>query len=531
MKRNPSVSDKKAGPMTPVARSLSSAASGLLLTGAFPGIGASYLAWIAFMPLLIALRGLSFWEGFRCGCIAGMVHYLSLLYWLVPTMGTYGPLPLYLSLPLLVLLGAYLSLFPALFSGGITRLPQSPTSLLFGIPGLWVFLEYLRSVLFTGFPWELIGYSQVNRLHLIQISDIFGVYGVSFLILFGNAALHNLYRFRNRRSNGKFNAALMSPLAAAVLVGLAWGYGAFRIRETDAMAAAAEKVRIAVVQGNIEQTLKWDSRYQAASIQKYLDLTRRAAAGTADLVVWPETATPFYFLQEAALSEQVLEGLRGLSPDFLIGSPVFEPRDGRIAYFNSAYLIDSKGKPFGRYDKAHLVPYGEYVPLKRWMPFLGKMVAHVGDFEAGAQGKVIDWRGRPLGTLICYEIIFPYLSRAQSRNGAQVLINITNDAWYGDTSAPHQHFLMAVFRAVENRRTLVRSANTGISGFIDPVGRILADTPLFQEAVKTREVPLLRKTSPYARFGDWFPLACAGLTALAGAFRPKRTESIRRTGS
>jgi len=522
MKKRIFSSKKEPHPMPFFFQAMLATGSGLLLTASFPDIGASGLAWIALIPLLAALRGLGFWEGFRCGFLAGMVHYLTLLYWLVPTMVRYGPLPLYMSVPLLVLLSAYLSLFPAVFAGTVTRLPLRSFSLLAGVPGLWVFLEYLRSTLFTGFPWEILGYSQVKWLHLIQISDILGVYGVSFLILSFNAVLFCLYLSRTRRlnSNPWFSGGVV--IWAILLIGLSWIYGELRIRQLDVNVAHAKKVRIAVVQGNIEQTLKWDPRYQAASVQTYLNLTRMGQKQSPDLVVWPETATPFYFLHDAELSLTVLKGIRDFKCDFMIGSPAYEPKGGRIGYFNSAYLIDSKGSVLGRYDKAHLVPYGEYVPLKRWIPFLGKMVAHVGDFTAGEKGAVINWRGRPLGTLICYEIIFPYLSRAMAKNGAQVLINLINDAWYGDTSAPHQHFLMAVFRAVENRRSLVRSANTGISGFIDPVGRITAQTPLFQEAVLTREVPLMSGGTLYNRLGDWFPLACAGIAAATAGLRQKR---------
>ncbi len=492
------------------------------MTAAFPDTGAFWLAYLALVPLFVAIEGLRFSEGFRLGFLAGLVHFLTLLYWLVPTMALYGPLPWYLSVPLLVLLSAYLSLFPAVFSGIAARMPLRAAPLLVGIPGLWVFFEFLRSTLFTGFPWELLGYSQARWLHLIQISDIIGVFGVSFLILFCNIALFHLIPPSGRHPGPKPGSAGKALLAAAVLMGLAWGYGELRIRQVEKNAARSEKIQIAVVQGNIEQGLKWDPGYQAASVEKYIGLTKTARLKRPDLVVWPETATPFYLFQDAQLTKAVLEGIRDEKSAFLIGSPAYETATAGIDYFNSAYLTDSAGKIFGRYDKAHLVPYGEYVPLKRWMPFLGKMVAHVGDFEAGETGRVIKWNGKRVGTLICYEVIFPYLSRALVENGAQVLINLTNDAWYGDTSAPRQHFFMAVFRAVENRRFLVRSANTGISGFIDAAGRVGAQTPLFTEAVLTREVPLMREETLYCRYGDWFPIACAFIAAATGGFIQRR---------
>ncbi len=212
---------------------------------------------------------------------------------------------------------------------------------------------------------------------------------------------------------------------------------------------------------------------------------------------------------------------------FLFGSPSFDRVNNRVEYYNSAYLISPKGDIYGRYDKAHLVPFGEYIPLKNWFPFLGKIVEHVGDFRPGKKGKTIEWGNHRIGLLICYEIIFPDLSRAMAKNQASLLINITNDAWYGRTSAPYQHFSMAVFRAVENRRALVRSANTGISGFIDPVGRVIDSTELFEDAVKTRTVPLIHETSFYTRFGDVFAMGCLAiimLVILADFIRKKRKE-------
>jgi len=207
-----------------------------------------------------------------------------------------------------------------------------------------------------------------------------------------------------------------------------------------------------------------------------------------------------------------LEGIQKTDTDFLIGSPSFSGKEGNITYYNSAYLISPGSERFPKYDKAHLVPYGEYVPFKKWFPFLGKMVAQVGDFRPGKAGKTIPWKQDALGVQICYEIIFPGLSRAMVKNDAVLLINITNDAWFGTTSGPYQHFSMTVLRAVENRRALARAANTGISGFIDPAGRILASTPLLQEAAITRTLPLIRKKTFYTRFGDLFALTC-----LAGA--------------
>ena len=190
--------------------------------------------------------------------------------------------------------------------------------------------------------------------------------------------------------------------------------------------------------------------------------------------------------------------------------------DSAVEYYNSAYLIRPQTQEISKYDKAHLVPYGEYIPLKKWLPFLGKIVAQVGDFKPGEKGNTLSWRDYRLGIQICYEVIFPSLSRAMARNDASLLINITNDAWFGKTSGPYQHFSMTVFRAVENRRALARAANTGISGFIDPAGRILTSTALLEEAVATESLPLLQRKTFYTRFGDLFAMTCLVLTLIIG---------------
>jgi len=209
----------------------------------------------------------------------------------------------------------------------------------------------------------------------------------------------------------------------------------------------------------------------------------------------------------------VMQGIAESGTYFLIGAPAFDFRGQQRDYFNSAYLVGPRSEVLGRYDKAHLVPYGEYTPFKEFLPFLGKIVEHVGDFRPGEKGRTIEWKGRKLGIQICYEIIFPELSRAQVRSGAELLITITNDAWYGKTAGPYQHFSMAVFRAVENRRVLARAANTGISGFIDPAGRLLDLTSLMEAAAAVRELPLLDTFTPYTRWGDVGAAICLSAAA------------------
>ncbi len=490
-----------------------SVCSGILLTVAFPGIGWSYVAWAAFVPLLWAVRDLDVKQAFAAGFAAGLVHYLTLLYWLVHTMHTYGYLPVYLSVLILCLLAVYLAVYPAVFTAVIAWIRPGPLAALLLFPSLWVCLEYARNFMLTGFPWGLIGYSQYRHLHLIQVADILGVYGISFLIVLANTVMFFgvLYAmgstWKSLMVRGRVVAVSCAVLAAAL--SSIFAYGGKRMDDVDHMIAKAETVDVAVVQGNISQSEKWDAAFCHFTVDKYLRLSAEAASEGADLIIWPETAAPFYFLYDRPMTEKVTSGIENIGVHSLIGAPTVTLEGQAVRYYNSAYMITSDGSIDGRYDKVHLVPFGEYVPLKRFLPFIGHMVAQVGGFYAGRKGFTLQWRDIDIGVQICYEVIFPELAAEMVRNRAALLVNITNDAWFGRTGAPYQHFSMAVFRAVENRRPMIRAANTGISGFIDPVGRILEQTPLFVEAVVIHPVPIIRGMDTiYTRHGALSVLVC-----------------------
>lgn len=492
--------------------------SGLLLTASFPKIGLAPLAWLALVPLLFSVRNQGPENGFRLGLLAGFVHFVTLLYWLVHTMRVYGYLPLYLSVIILVLFAAFLALFVAFFTTLLVRLAGRPTVCVVLIPVLWAAQEYVRSFLFSGFPWELLGHSQYLSLRVIQVADILGVYGVSFCLAAANAFVFMALLAIGRKTWQKRPVGWRPAVGAAVLFGLVfsgvWGYGGWRLPSIDRQIRSADSVRVSVVQGNIDQTRKWDRRFQHETIGRYLSQSLSLKDKRPELIVWPETATPFYFLHHSALTSEVKRGIRQAGTDFLIGSPSFSPGEEGMHYYNSAYLIGPEGKVAGRYDKVHLVPFGEYVPFKRWLPFLGKIVAEVGDFKSGRRGNTLAWQDRKIGTLICFEMIFPNLSRALSQGGAAFLVNMTNDAWFGRSAGPYQHFSMAVFRSVENRKALVRAANTGISGFIDPAGRIVSATPLCEPAVMTRPVALVDERTVYMRHGDFFAQICLAVTLV-----------------
>lgn len=487
-----------------------------MLTAAFPRIGVSPLAGLALVPLLLAIRAVAPGEAFRLGWVAGMAHFLSLTHWLAHTMGTYGGLPVWVSVPLLGLLAAYLALFPAAFAATLVALRPAPALLPPAAAAIWTGLEYVRAHLLTGFPWALLGYAPYRQLHLIQISDMVGVYGVSFLLVVVNASVFLAIlagwkrTWVGRTVSGR--RAVFAVAAALLAVGGVLGYGAVRLAEIGRLSGAAPVTRAAVIQGNIEQAVKWDPAYQESSVEKYVALSLAAAADRPDLIVWPETAAPFYFTHNRPLTARVMDGVREAGAFFVVGSPAFARGREGVDLFNSAFLVRPDGRIAGRYDKVHLVPFGEYVPLGEFLPFVDKLVAQVGDFRTGEKGEVLRSDGHRLGVLICYEAIFPELARAAVRNRAGLLVNITNDAWYGISGAPYQHFSMAVLRAVETRRGLVRAANTGISGFVDPSGRIAGTTGLFEDATLTRPLPVLDTTTIYTRTGDLFAWLC-----LAGA--------------
>jgi apolipoprotein N-acyltransferase len=478
-----------------------------LMTLSFPKADQGWLAWFALVPLFLAIRQVYQKNAFILGFVFGMVHNLGLVYWTVHTMHHYGNLPVYQAVILLFLLAGYLSLFPGLFAALLAWLRPKPTHLLLIAPALWCSLEIIRTHLFSGFPWALLGYSQYDHLWLIQWADLFGVYGVSFFIVLVNSALTLAIlgwleaAWQDQNPTGRVITrcgALVTVLAVAIC-----GYGVWRLRTMDNSVDSVDTAKVAVIQGNIDQAQKWDPRFQVLTTVKYRNLSLQPSIKDADLVIWPETAAPFYFNDDEILSKIVIDGVKTAGAYFIIGSPSYAAGKEALIYHNSAYLVAPDGKTVGKYDKVHLVPFGEYVPLKPWLPFIDKLVAQVGDFKPGRQGNTLKWKKHQVGMLICYEVIFPDLARAMVKNGAQLMVNITNDAWFGRTSAAYQHFSMAVFRAVENRRTLARAANTGISGFVDPCGRIVSSTGLFQKATVMTPVALMKTTSLYTRWGEW----------------------------
>lgn len=482
--------------------------SGALLALSFPSPGLSPLAWFAFAPLLLAIGKKTPAKAFRLGFVTGIVAYAGIFYWINIVITTYGKLPWTVSIFLFLLLTAYLALYPAVTAWLVRRGEERGVPLVVSFPFIWVSLELLRSWLLTGFPWGELGHSQYRILPLIQIADITGVYGLSFLIALSNVVIYRIIRGMAAKDHRVFPARSAASLLVLLVLTLAYGF--YRLNAP----MGGSVMRIALVQGNIDQNIKWDPSFQEETVSIYERLSREACVKGADLVVWPESAAPFYFQGEDKLSSRI----KGLSSELkscmVFGSPAFEAKDGKIRYLNSAFLLSPTGEVLGRSDKMHLVPFGEYVPLSRLLPFVHKMVEGIGDFSAGERAVPLNTGKGEIGVLVCFEGIFPELAREYVRAGSRLLVNITNDAWFGGSSAPYQHLSITIFRAVENRVPLVRAANTGITSIIDKKGHIQGATSIFREGYLSGEINLGEGNTFYTLYGDIFAWLCVAVAAV-----------------
>jgi apolipoprotein N-acyltransferase len=516
-------------------------ATGILLPLCFPKFDLGLLAWVALIPLHIALAGSSRSQAFWIGWLSGTIGFTGIMAWVVTAMHTYGKVPLVISYGILLLLTVYLGLFVAVYSVGMVWFRSLiPRYGLFAAPCLWVTLEWLRTYLLSGLPWSLLGYSQYHQLDLIQIADHLGVYGVSFLIVLTNVALTELYLWLMPLFRGFRPARLPWELVttSAILVSLSWAYSTSVIVE-EGFHPTKTTIQVGVVQPNIDQSMKWDQAYRDETLRRYDLLTQSFGHGT-DLVIWPEAATPFVYEREPVYQLQLAAMANRAGAPLLFGSPALRYNADRKPYLlNSAYLLSPDGQLLGRYDKQHLVPFGEYIPLKSSVLFfLDKLVEGIGDFQAGPGPTILSFQPKTsagevdphpvkFGVAICYEVIFPDLVRRMAANGAEFFVTITNDAWFGDSSAPSQHFSMVVFRSVENHLAFARAANTGVSGFIDPFGRIIEASPIFTQTALQARIPVRQPLTFYSRHGDVFAYGCViicVLLCLFGLFGTKGPE-------
>ncbi|MBI3322638.1 MAG: apolipoprotein N-acyltransferase [Candidatus Omnitrophica bacterium] len=503
--------------------------SALLLVLSFPPFDQGWLAWVALVPWLAALRGVSLRQAFFRSYLVGFLFFGAAVWWVghVTVVGA-------------VILAAYLALFFAAWGVLAARLIARGTRgtrlrCLAGLPAAWALLEFLRNTLFSGFGWNPLAHTQWNWLPLIQAADLAGAYGISYIVVKVNVALWQA--LPGAVPGGKKVAGapkgIWGPAPCLALAGLcllgALAYGDARLQKippsTDRRGSG---LKIALLQGNIPQTLKWDQSYAEEIWNTYDRLTQAAAAEKPDLIVWPETAVPG-FLEEPEVLHRLERIARASRTFLLVGAPTERvlrrpgARPGETGLFNSAILLAPDGTELRRYDKIHLVPFGEFIPVKPLLGWLQNVVP-IGDFTAGQEFTLFKSPvspGRPalaFSVLICFEDLFPGLTRVFRDSGAQALFVITNDGWFGRSAASLQHLQASVFRAVEGRVWVVRAANNGWTGFVDPAGRRLpppGQIPRFEPGFAVGRIAPSRLSSPYTAWGEAFLILCAIMVGLA----------------
>ena len=496
--------------------------SGLLLLLAMPGSGGLwFVAFVALVPLIFFSLTARPKQAFLAGVLTGLIPAAGTLYWIPATLVNYGNAPWMLGYAALVLLALYMALYCGIFSvtvvagrslsaGALSFLP------LFA-PLLWAALEFVRGHLFTGFPWMDLGYALSSQQLAIQSADIFGHLGLSFFIVQINCLVAlRLHRFRH--GAGIFR--LWPQAVALVCIFSVPVYGFFRQKNIAETMARAPALSLAVLQGNIDQSVKWSPAMEKETIGIYGTLMRQAQQQhLPDLLLLPETALPFYSHSPSFLD--FLAARPEPAPWILTGIPRLAPyraATNGFTLYNSAMLINPAGQTTGLYAKNHLVPFGEYVPLASILPLPGPLVDAAGSYSPGMPEPPLSCRDGKIGVLICFESIFPELAAGHAQRGATLLVNITNDGWYDTTNVPDQTLAMTVMRAVETRRSIARAANTGISAFITPTGRILSQTPLKERAVLTGTLPLMTTTSFFTRWRQlWAALFSLTFLAALGA--------------
>jgi apolipoprotein N-acyltransferase len=474
-------------------------------------------SWLALAPLLLLLS----WTraSGRLAFVFGFVSWLTALSWIVPTLVTYGGISRPLAWPLTSLLAAYLAGFDAAFGwlGGKVWRRWGTAARLLVLPSLWVALEWLRTYLFGGFPWNLAAYAWVDVAGALPLSAWIGPYGISFLVVLASTGVATAVQRRR-----------WEPLAAAWAVPLLLLPMAGRWSEREAIeehkAAGVidqEGVPVRLIQPNIANLTEYDAMAVLRNYRKVVDASV-GACQPGSLVVWPESATwPFSYASDPMLRAD-LETLvkRGCTVLFNSSHPVEE------SFFNSAYLISPQGSVH-RYDKRHLVPFGEYIPFRGLFSWMDKLARNAGDFRAAAGLTLLPWEREKLGMAICYEVVYPAEVAELARRGSTILVTITNDAWYGDTWAPWQHYRAARFRAAENRRPLLRAAITGVSAIVGPDGAVWSELGVFREGVIRARVLGRSGLTPYARHPSLVPALASAVSAIAFALyfalKEKRT--------
>jgi apolipoprotein N-acyltransferase len=453
------------------------------------------------------------WQGFLLGYVSGVIWYLGTCYWVYFTMHEYGELGAVTSALLLLAYALYLALYHGIFGllVAVTAARRNGYSLraLVFAPFIWVALELARTHV-TGFPWNLLGYTQIDNIPLIRIASVTGVYGLSFEIALVNTAVAAAFLVPQRKR------LLLLTVSAVVIILLHAG----KLYSPPALPTSQG---VTLVQSNVPVLDEaWSLDYEVNTLRELAGISVRPKAehdNTPGLIIWPESPAPF-FVTDLHVRTALADVARQTNSSIIAGTlgiRGFDNPSGAREIYNSASVIATNGAWTYEYDKVHLVPFGEYVPFADLLFFAKKLTRDVGTFSRGTSRQPLQVDSTPVGVFICYESVFPNEVRQLARNGAEVFVNISNDGWYGDTSAPLQHLNMARMRAVENNRWLLRDTNSGVTAVIDPYGRRVAEAPRFQRTVLQGAYDIEQETTFYTRHGDWFPVLCA-IIALLGLF-------------
>lgn len=516
--------------------------SGLLQVLIFPRPNCYWLCWIALAPLFYALlrareadaaellseETYSFLvparvsQGFLLGWASGTVFYLGSCYWVYTVMHSYGGLSPVVSFLLLILFSLYIGLHHGLFAAlmvlaGRARVGFSRKALVLA-PFLWVAVELLRAHL-VSFPWLLLGTAQIENLPLTRLASVTGVYGVSFEIALVNTAFTAAMLVHRRRRK---------PLLVAALA------GAVALQSTVLVQVPRSEVdsHATLVQQNVPIQRQWSYEQYKGLLDELTRLSRAPEPGknpgAPPLIVWPESPAPFQ-TDDRLFAETTAELARTQHAWLLTGATAVQPavKPGEApSDYNSALLVSPEGVPTQRYDKVHLVPWGEYVPFAWAFGFAKALTHEVGAFtSSGGERLPLDAGGHRYGVFICYESVFPHEVRQFVEHGAEVLVNISNDGWFGDSGAAWQGLNMARMRAVENHRWMLRDTNTGITASIDPLGRVVAGAPRNQRLAMDAPYHLLNDITFYARYGDWFPAVCAIISVTGLIWRREQGDT------
>lgn len=493
--------------------------SGALLVLAFPDYNQAWIGWIGVVPLMLCIRRLTPWQAFFAGWIGGIAYFVGIFPW-INEVQSIAKLAIGLGH---LYLGLYLGLFCACMSLMHRKLR---VPLLTAAP-VWVTIEYLRAhFFFLAFPWALLGHTQYLNLPILQLASFAGSYGITFTMILVNGIIADLIVHRIEKGNSrdlKFAGIRYNPVIAIfpVLAGLIvfWAYGLISVPQKT----TGRPLPVGVVQGNIPQDMKFDPDYRDFIFSKYENLSKEVFHNNLRLIVWPETSTPGFILKDMALYNRMAKLVKDLKIHFLIGSTEYskfsnKPVD-REKSGNTALYFSPQGKIAGQYLKIRLLPLGEYIPLENTIPWPHFIISpdKTNYLIPGKEATIFDLDETKFGVLICWENIFPYLSRQLARKGANFIVNISNEAWFGKTAAPYQILSMCVFRAVENRISIVRATNTGISCFIDSYGRITdrvknGNEELFVDGVSSHEIQISETGTFYTQYGDILPYGCIGIT-------------------